>query len=126
MLLNISTTEFLLSMSCQFRTEQNIIGNHYKMNSISTILYHLISLRCCNISISLKIINLLYKKLRGYQRLGHFSIFVWILYKGPNSPILGQFVLLLREIRELPQCDRNYFATSKQLNVMINGSKCIC
>ena len=63
-------------VSCQFGTDQNIVGNYYKMNSIFNSLYHLISLRCCNISISLKIINLLHKKLRGYQRLGHFSIFV--------------------------------------------------
>ena len=34
----------------------------------------------------------------------HFSIIVWILIKGPNGPILGQFVLLLRELRDLTQC----------------------
>ena len=45
----------LLSFCNQFGTDQNIVGNYFKVNSIFNSLYHLISLRFYDNFIPLKI-----------------------------------------------------------------------
>ena len=54
----------------------------------------------------------------------HFSIIVWILIKGPNGPILGQFALLLRKLRDLTHSEGAFHKRRHQSGGFAKRSLC--